>query len=247
MVTLAALTLVHAGTPVSAPYRVQLPQQEIVTTIPDGPFDPQALIYRGAFGLERVETILDPPDDRAGGVLAGAELAQALQDASGLNVTELARLLGVSRASFHEWLKVGGMSVAHSARLQELLDTIHTLREIRGDDLPVFLRASTPAGHLLDMLASGDASAVVGFALRPGTRATSIAPESTEARQISGVPGWLRSVRPLSWTGPRLNAEQLMLALDDLNPSPRVTSAPDSPVGDEDDLPAVVSRGFYME
>jgi hypothetical protein len=147
-------------------------------------------------------------------------LPQMVREISGLPVDVLADLVGVSRVAYHKWLASGGVKPENVAQLTRLLDTFQTLRNLHIPDLRVFLESVGPSGKPLDLLASGDIHTVIGLALRLSSQPRVPSTLSDEARQTSGLTGWVRPAKKLNWNAPQLTGSEREDALDLLSPRP---------------------------
>ena len=169
-----------------------------------------------------------------------------LRDMSGLPVETLASLAHVSRNAYYKWLDGKGVSDEHAKRLTELLDTLRTIRDLRGPALKEFLEASGPIGRPIDLLAAGKHDVVIGLALRPLPAHIDSESVSKAARDISGLSGWARPAVRLNWGAPHLSASELDRALDRLSPRPLLNHDESSGGADENDE-AFVAWGFVWE
>jgi|GEM_PF-6121449 len=69
---------------------------------------------------------------------------------------------------------------------------------------------------------------------------------SQAARELSGLPGWLRPVSPLPWSGLSLADVEYPKAPGWLNPEPLASE--DEPIeNDEDDEPPFMAHGAFLE
>lgn len=213
---------------------------ELVTTLPDGAIDPRIVFYRTHHGLESsIPEIPHLPIIEGEGIAPDEEatdeeldLPVSLKAVSGLPVHTLAGLVGVSRVSYHKWLRGRGVSDEHRARLSALHDDFITLRTLLGSEMSHALETPGPHGTPLDLLRSGARDEAIGLALR---RPSSLpAPErvSDEARRASGIGGWLRPVPRLAWSDSTLDAAAMSSRLEEL--SPRALPEAPTPVLDED-------------
>jgi hypothetical protein len=134
-------------------------------------------------------------------------LPKMLLEISGLPVETLADLVGVSRNAYYKWFRSGGVKPEHVAQLTKLLDTFQTLRNLRLPNLRSFLESDGPSGKPLALLAAGDIHAVIGLALRSASQQKVSSIISEEARQVSGIPGWVRPAKKLSWKTPPLEGD----------------------------------------
>ncbi len=236
--TIAAFLLVPPVS--SAAIRVQSrphgERPELVSSIPDGPLDPQTARFRTPEGLDTALVLAAPQEDEDED---RAILPARLREVSGLPVTALAQVAGVSKVTYHNWLKGEGISDENAARLAELLGTFRLLRDLRGTGLPQFLESAGPAGRPLDLLLREEAEAVIGLALQPAS-VGAIEPVVADAVwETSGLSGWLQPVRRLDWGAPRLTDGELQDTLASLNLRPWADE--DAPI-DGGDEPAFVAH-----
>ncbi len=241
-VSMASLFLVPS-TSYSTAQVEQKPVQskiDLVTIIPDGNFDFRTAYIRSSQGLS---FILPMSTLQVSGDIDNDNIPYMLRDVTGLPVETLASLANVSRNAYYKWLDGRGVSSEHVARLRELLDTFHTLYNLRGTDLRKFLETTGPAGKPIDLLASGDSSAVIGLAMRSTSTPIVSSSVSNVARQISGLSDWLRPVTRLNWSTPHLSESEK--ALDQLNPTPLDNRMDVHDNLDEDE--AFVAWGFFLE
>lgn len=168
-----------------------------------------------------------------------------LRDMSGLPVEILASLAHVSRNAYYKWLDGRGVSDEHAKQLTELLNTFHTIRDVRGPALKEFLVTTSPTGRPIDLLIAGKHDVVIGLALRPLPTHVDSDSISKAAREISGLPGWTRPARRLNWGAPRLSDADLDHALDRLSPRPQLIH--DEPFDNEENDEAFVAWGFVWE
>jgi hypothetical protein len=164
--------------------------------------------------MNRTETIL--PEEE----FERNNLPKILLETSGLSVETLADLIGVSHDTYNNWLSSGDVELRHTAQLTKWFDIFQTLLKLPIPDLRAFLENVGPYGKPLDLLAAGDIHAVIGLALRSEPEHKVSSAISEEARQISGIPGWLLPVKKLNWDTPRLEGDELEDALDRLSPGP---------------------------
>ncbi len=68
-------------------------------------------------------------------------LAGKLKEVSGLGVTSLARIVGVSRTRFYLWLEAGGIGPEKIPHVMSLIDMFRDLRPIVGSDMRGFVRS----------------------------------------------------------------------------------------------------------
>jgi transcriptional regulator with XRE-family HTH domain len=218
--SIATLVLIPLDVPVAtiaAPQPVRA-RVEVVTTIPDGGIDLATLQYRTNQGLTTGVSPTHIKQDEE--EFEANNLPKMLREISGLPVETLAELIGVSRNAYNKWLRSGGVKPEHLVQLTKLFDTFQTLRNLRIPDLRSFLENAGPSGKPLDLLASGDIHAVVGLALRSVSRHQVSSSVSEEARQVSGITGWVRPAKKLNWKTPRLEGDKRDDALDHLSPRP---------------------------
>jgi hypothetical protein len=224
-----------------------------VTTIPDGMLDLQVAFWRTPYGVERLVGAADTmvPVMSAPPVTARVHetryLPLELRVVSGLPVDILARLVGVSRMRYHEWLRGAGISDTKAARLVDLLATFRTLQTLRGPDLRTFLETHGPAGQPLTLLERGDSAAVIGLALRAPMLANTAPVVSDAAHRTSDVPGWVRPARRLAWEPPSQSDETRADARARVSPR-AVPEAPDETApGGADDAMAAVAGVLFVE
>lgn|GEM_PF-1166453 len=233
-VSIATLVLVPEGRRVAASggaFVHQLGAQPI-TCAADGPMDPRVAFRRTAYGVGRLDGERETTMPALMPAISIPDTGEMARDArtlpldvrteSELPVETLARLVGVSRMRYHEWLRGAGISEENARRLGELLDVFRTVRALRGDGFRTFLETAAAGGQPLALLEGGDDAAVIGLAMRTPV-ATAAAPLVSEAaRHSSGVPGWLRPARRLAWESPgRTEEEQADMRA---RLSPRATS-----------------------
>lgn len=245
-ISMASLFLVPtAGYPV--PLVEQQPVQseiDFVATLPDGFIDLRTIYYRTPFGLETpvLPEIVKHADDK----IERDSIPHTLRDMSGLSIETLASIAHVSRNAYYKWLDGKGVSDEHSSRLTELLDTFRTISDIRGSNLKEFLETSDPAGRPIDLLIADKNDVVIGLALRPLSDHIDTDNVSNVARDISGLPGWIRPTVKFNWGAPRLSDAELDLALDRLSPRAQSNQIVSSENTDEDDE-AFVAWGLVLE
>lgn len=173
-------------------------------------------------------------------------LANELRDISGLSQDQLAQLAGVSRMTFHKWLKGEGISSDHVVRVSELIETFRTLRSILGGGVRDFIMRDTSIGKLVDLLLRGEPTAVIGLALLAPPNAPGPSLLSEEAHRISGVPGWLSAVSSLGWSSQQFSDAELLEAMDQMSPATRFSSAVELPIEtDSDD--EYIAYGYFFE
>lgn len=194
-----------------------------VMTIPEGtsPSAASAIVApspyvagsRTGFGVSRLVLPVERQGqagiavENKGGASAGPDpnLAVELKRVSGLGVASLARIVGVSRTRYHLWLKEGGIGPEKIPHVMSLIATFRDLRLIVGPDIRGFVRSKSPAGSIEQLLNRGETKAVVGLALHPAVSRRGVREGDAAARQISGVPGWIRPARRLAWTPARVD------------------------------------------
>ncbi len=217
--TIAAFLLVPSASPTAI--RVQSrpggERPELVSSVPDGPLDPQTARFRTRGGLDTALISAGPQEDEDE---EQATLPARLREVSGLSVTALAQVAGVSKVTYHNWLKGEGISDENAARLAELLETFRSLRDLRGPELARFLETPGPAGRPLDLLTRGNTKAVIGLALNPAVTEPAEPDVADAVWAATGLSGWLQPVSRLDWGAPRLTDEELGRALADLNLRP---------------------------
>lgn len=216
----------------------------IITTIPDGTFDLRTMCFRTPSGLQA--PALSSSFLSAKKQIARESIPHVLRDITGLPIETLASLAHVSRNAYYKWLDGKGVSDEHGDRLNELLDTFRTLCDLRGSDLKEFLETTGPVGRPIDLLIGGESSAVIGSALRPLPLPEISSSVSNTARQISGLPGWLRPTVRLNWGAPRLTSTERDEALNRLSPGPLLTQI-ESPGNIDEDDNAFVAWGIVLE
>jgi hypothetical protein len=209
------------GAPITS-FMVPQPMQErieVVTTIPDGSIHPSMLQYSTGRGII-TGVSLTHVDEQYEDAFDSSNLPKMLREISGLPIEMLAELIGVSRNAYQKWLRSGGVKPEHVAQLTKMLDTFQTLRNLRVRDLQSFLVNVGPSGKPLDLLAAGDIQAVIGLALRAASQHKASSLISAEARQMSGIAGWVRPIKKLNWQNSRLEGNEQEDALDRLSPRP---------------------------
>ncbi len=219
--SIAALILIPPVLP-NIPIAYSPVQQEyskIFTTIPDGIVDLRTLYFSTSQGIN-TGIYLAPGKLDKNEEFQKNNLPQMVREISGLPVDTLADLVGVSRVAYHKWLASGGVKPENVAQLTKLLDTFQTLRNLHIPDLRVFLESVGPSGKPLDLLASGDMHAVIGLALRSPSQPRVPSTLSEEARQTSGLTGWVRPAKKLNWNTPQMTGSEREDALDLLSPRP---------------------------
>ncbi len=220
---------------------------EPLTSIPDGNDGLQVLLYRGPQGATqaqkaRIASAENIPQDHS----LSSRLASDLRHVSGLQVDELCEVIGVSRATYNNWQHGEGMRGTYRARVEDLISTFQTLRDIFGENVRAFVHESGPLGRPLALLKAGKSELVIGLALRPARGAAISSLVSEAARQQSRLPGWLRYGRRLGWQTPRLSADEFAAAAAQLNPS-SVYDTSDSDVLADDGDSEYVARGVILE
>ena len=245
-VSIASLFLVPtAGYPL--PLVEEQPTQgeiDIVVTLPDGFVDLRTIYYRTPFGLEA--PVLPETVQSANEKIERDSIPHILRDMSGLSLETLASLAHVSRNAYYKWLDGKGVSDEHANRLTELLDTFRTISDLRDSKLKEFLETYGPAGRPIDLLLAGKNDVVIGLALRPLSDHIDTDNVSNIARDISGVPGWVRPAVKLNWGVPHLSTAELNSALDRLSPQTQYNqfeSFGDADVDDE----AFIAWGLVLE
>lgn len=143
-----------------------------------------------------------------------------LREISGLPVAMLAQLAGVSRVTYHNWLKGEGISETNISRLAGLLEALRELREIRSEELGEFLETPGELGSPIELLQHGDTDAVLGLALRPANTVASPPVVADDIWTVSGLEGWIRPTVSLNWGAPRLTDAELERVLLGANPRP---------------------------
>ena len=240
--TIATVLLVP---PVSSPaIRIQSQSTgepvRLVTSVPDGLFDTRMVRFRTRTGLSAAYPLIDQSDDEE------AEdpvfLPLRLREASGLSVTTLAQLAGVSKVTYHKWLKGEGISETNASRLAGLLGTLRELRDLRGEGLSEFLETRGSLGRPIELLQRGDVDVVLGLALRTDN-APPPQPVVTDAVwETSGLEGWIKPVASLTWDAPRLTDVELGQALMEANPRP--WGGVDMAMSESDESPFVAHVQF---
>ncbi len=241
----------HAAARVQRPFFSDKGDQT-VTTVPDGPFDLEMVLRSTRYGLEHlfredntsVPTMIVP----AVGATANDGLAAELRTVSGhLPIETLARLVGVSRMSYHKWLNGAGITDTHADRLSDLIAVFRVVGAEHGSALRAFLETTTPAGQPLTLLEQGKSTIVIGLALRSPIVPPAPPPVSDEARRVSRTPGWLRPARRLSWSSPLRTTLEREEARERLSPR-ALPEAPDEGASEDEDAVAVgVARAFVVE
>jgi hypothetical protein len=210
-------------------------QVEAINTLPDGEIDIHIIRYPTPTGLEPAQSV--GAESALPIALAEPNPAATLRDISGLSPDILAQLIGVSRITYFKWLKGGGIRAGNAAHLARLLTIFRAMRDARGAGLPEFLATAGVAGRPLDLLLQGNNDLALGLALRIPSRPQSTA-ISGQARQASGVPGWLRPVSRLGWQRPGLQGDDLSMALARYSPRPLTDTAAVSANDEEPTLQA---------
>lgn len=188
---------------------------DVVGTLPDGFADVRTLYYRTPFGLE---TPILPENPPRANEIERDSIPHILREMSGLSLEILASLAHVSRNAYYKWLDGKGVSDEHANRLVELLDTFRTISDLRGSNLKEFLETPDPAGKPIDLLIADQNGIVIGLALRSSTEHVETDRVSQAARDISGLPGWVKPAVTLDWGAPRSSASELDRTLDWLSP-----------------------------
>lgn len=223
---------------------------DLLTTIPDGAFIPERAFdlrtihfpTRSGLGTPFSPTPMKPSEDK----IESDNIPHVLRDISGLPVETLASLAKVSRNAYYKWLDGRGVTDEHITRLTELLNTFHTLHSLCGSGLKEFLETAGPAGRPIDLLISGNSSAVIGLALRPVSMPIDSPSVSQAARQVSGLSGWLRPTAKLRWGAPHLTNLERDEALNRFSPRSLVNEEELHNGIDEDDE-AFIAWGFFLE
>ncbi len=196
------------------------------------------------FGLET--PVLPETVQHADDKIERDRIPHTLRDMSSLSIEALASLAHVSRNAYYKWLDGKGVSDEHSSRLTELLDTFRTISGLRGSNLKEFLETSGPAGRPIDLLITGKNDVVIALALRPLSDHIDTDSVSNIARDISGLPGWVRPTVKFNWEAPRMSDAELDLALDRLSPRAQYNQVESSENTDEDDE-VFVAWGLVLE
>jgi transcriptional regulator with XRE-family HTH domain len=216
----------------------------VVTALPDRYVDPHTLLVPTRFGLEKltVQEIVEKTIERA----ELNSIPRILRDMSGLPIETLASLAHVSRNAYYKWLDGKGVSDEHIARLTELLNTFRTIYDLQGSDFKEFLERPGPAGRPIDLLITNNNEAVIGLALRSSYDYVDSDSISSAARNVSGLPSWLRPTVKLKWGAPHLSSAELDHALDRLSPRPQFNQVESfSDINEEDE--AFVAWGLVLE
>jgi transcriptional regulator with XRE-family HTH domain len=241
--TIAALFLLPPSSPTlnRGQRRTEEQRPTLVTSVPDGPLpsDLRLARFQTRTGLETAE----PPPDMQGDEDEELVLLPArLREVSGLSVTMLAQLAGVSKVTYHNWLRGERVSEANLARLTHLDDTLRNLHELRGAGLGDFLEMTTPLGRPIELLQQGDVEVVLGLALRPDRVEVSSPAVADAIWEASGLQGWIQPVASLDWDAPRLTDEELDQVLLEANPRP--STGEDMAMDDSDESPFVAHVQF---
>ena len=146
-------------------------------------------------------------------------LARKLKEVSGLGVASLARIVGVSRTRFHLWLKEGGIGPEKIPHVMSLIGMFRDLRPIVGSDMRGFVRSQSSSGSIEQLLRRGETKAVMGLALHPAVKQQRVWQGEDAARQISEVPGWIRSSRRLAWEPAPVDTVTRQQTLDEFGAS----------------------------
>ncbi|MGH7755024.1 MAG: helix-turn-helix domain-containing protein [Vulcanimicrobiaceae bacterium] len=186
-------------------------------------------IWIGVLGSEGTTITRTMPGERSAEPEI-AEIPQSLRRSTGLGVEVLAKAVGVSKVTYHKWLKGAGISEDSKDRLSALLQTFAVLASIR-TDLRRFLDRQTPAGTPLELLAQQKDALVIGLALRGDVDFVERPPMVSE-----GTLG-LSPVRPIGWAT-AVDRERL----EDFRPSGAFDEPADVP---EEDEPIGVEAVFF--
>lgn len=215
---------------------------------PHGYFELEMLLQnRPIYGARHMDPEWDEPTvPEATQNVVPTRLAEELRAISDLPVEMLAQLAGVSRPTYYKWLNGRGITVENVNRLETVLATIRRLRSMRREGLRAFLETATPAGRPLDLLMSGDDHAVVGLALQPHSPLTGPSTISTAAREASGMPSQLHSVRPFALVT-RRNRMEWAEAREQLSPTPLHETAAPLDLDVDEDNPAAVAHIHFVE
>lgn len=239
--TIAAIILVPPVAPPSI--RIQSGASgghlRLVTSVPDGGLDPRMVRFRTRAGLS---TDYPLPDELEEEEDEPAFLPIRLREVSGLPVVMLAQLAGVSKVTYHNWLKGEGISEANAFRLADLLDVLRELRDLRGAGLADFLETNGPLGRPIELLQRGDVDAVLGLALHPTGIEMRPAAVDDAVWAASGLGGWIQPVGSLNWDAPRLTDEELGQVLMEVNLRPWMGE--DMAMDESDESPFVAHIQF---
>lgn len=171
--------------------------------------------------------------------------AEELRELTGLSVESLARMLGVSRVSYHNWLAGRGITQEKKTRLYKLLALLWRARERFGDGLDAWLLSPPVPGSPtpLSLLEKEEDDQVLGLLiLRPALRApVSIATMAASRRAVeaSGVAAWQLKAPPvLGWTSSK---DQVLAERERLLPSAQPEES--LPSKDEDERAVI---GIYF-
>jgi len=231
--SLAAVLLIPRGA-VAAPTLKQCIVDYIVPGN-DGAVDSRIIFARDAFGVRAVTgdagTVFPQTVIEASGEIDVSQLPMVLKRSTGLPIDMLATIVGVTKVTYHKWLRGGGIADDSHQRLKELADILPTLQYIR-PNLREFLKTSQGIVSPMQLLIDRKDVAVVGLALRGGP---AISLETPSAKT------GLRQVRPLG-NRRRLNRE----ALERFAPR-AVAEIETEPLEHESDIdPATVGFGLFV-
>jgi len=239
--TIAAVLLVPAVSPPAI--RIQSRSSgeglRLATSIPDGCFDPRMARFRTRAGLSTAYPLVDQPEEEEDDP---AFLPMRLREVSGLPVALLARLVGVSKVAYHNWLKGEGISEANSARLAGLLETLRALHDLRGPGLGEFLETRGTLGRPIELLQRGDTDTVLGLALRPVSTVANPPIVADDSWAASGLEGWISPVASLNWGATRSTEEALRQTLLAVNARPWMGDG--VAIEESDELPFVAHIQF---
>lgn len=201
----------------------------------DGAMDGRVIFARDAIGVRGViqdsgttvpQTIVEPS-----GVVDVSQLPSMLKRSTGLPIDMLAAIVGVTKVTYHKWLRGGGIAEESHERLQELAELLPTLLSFRAD-LRDFLKTPLAIGSPVELLAQRQDATVVGLALRHGV----VAP-----LELATSGAGLRQVRPLG-TRPAINRE----ALERFAPR-AITEVEAEPLEDESDIdPTAIGFALFV-
>ncbi len=237
--TIAAFILIPTSSP--AVFRTQSRsgehRLEMVTSVPDGFFDPRMARFQTRTGLETACMPVNQPEEEEQTLLP-----VRLREVSRLPVATLAQLVGVSRVTYHNWLKGEGISEGNAFRLAGLLDVLRALHDLCGEGLGEFLEARGSLGRPIELLLRGETDAVLGLALRPANVETFSPIVEAAVWETSGLQGWIQPVASLNWDAPRLTDEELSAVLMEANPRPWIGA--DEAMDASDESPFVAHIQF---